>query len=272
MTRETKIGLLAGLSIILLIGIIVSDFLAVPAQEAPPAVTQLADTAQRNIYARPQLPIPASQTQQTQAPPQRQSVIPTPLEIDRSMQATQGQTPLVQNVLTLGGEALPVQRVEPIAETSAIPQPRVEQVASSGRPQTGPVSPPVEQPKTVTVRTGDTLSSLAARHLGSADRYDQLYRANRDQLNSPNEITVGMVLRLPGSTAAPTAGVVTERPAVAASTQTYAVRSGDTLASIARSKLGSAERWQQLYADNRRVIGDDPDALQVGQVLRIPQR
>ena len=44
---------------------------------------------------------------------------------------------------------------------------------------------------------GDTLSRLAQRYLGSADRYQQIYEANRDVLRSPDLLPIGKVLRLP---------------------------------------------------------------------------
>lgn len=49
--------------------------------------------------------------------------------------------------------------------------------------------------------------------------------------------------------------------------RTYRVRPGDTLTAIAR-RLGVPVRL--LYANNRTVIGDDPDVLRPGQVLLAP--
>jgi phage tail protein X len=56
----------------------------------------------------------------------------------------------------------------------------------------------------VTVRPGDTLSSIAAAELGSADAWSALYAANRSQLDDPNELAVGMRLSLPEKGAAAT--------------------------------------------------------------------
>ena len=53
----------------------------------------------------------------------------------------------------------------------------------------------------VRVRSGDTLSSIAGRMLGDPDRWDELYRANRDQLSDPDALPVGLSLRLPGHSA-----------------------------------------------------------------------
>ena len=54
-----------------------------------------------------------------------------------------------------------------------------------------------ESQRTVTVRDGETLSSLAERELGAADRWREVYRANRTQLSDPDELAVGMVLAIP---------------------------------------------------------------------------
>lgn len=48
-----------------------------------------------------------------------------------------------------------------------------------------------------TVRSGDTLSGLAARFLGSTQRYLEIYEANRDVLESPNAIRAGLELTIP---------------------------------------------------------------------------
>jgi nucleoid-associated protein YgaU len=51
--------------------------------------------------------------------------------------------------------------------------------------------------RTVTVRSGDTLSGIAERELGSADKWPEIYRVNRAQLSDPDEIAVGLRLVLP---------------------------------------------------------------------------
>jgi nucleoid-associated protein YgaU len=52
------------------------------------------------------------------------------------------------------------------------------------------------------------------------------------------------------------------------------VRAGDSLWSIARAHpdaTGSTDhRWRAIWAANRDVVGDDPDLILPGQVLRLP--
>ena len=47
------------------------------------------------------------------------------------------------------------------------------------------------------VQKGETLSSIAAKELGSSSRYHELFDANRDQLNDADDVRVGMSLRVP---------------------------------------------------------------------------
>lgn len=50
----------------------------------------------------------------------------------------------------------------------------------------------------------------------------------------------------------------------------YTVCEGDTLSLIADRMLGSQDRWKELHALNRDVVGDDPDRIRPGQVLALP--
>lgn len=49
------------------------------------------------------------------------------------------------------------------------------------------------------VRPGDTLSGIASRYLGSSRRYYEIYGANKDILDDPNDLQVGMKLVIPDS-------------------------------------------------------------------------
>lgn len=51
--------------------------------------------------------------------------------------------------------------------------------------------------RTIKVRSGDTLGSLAIRAYGDAKYYRKIFRANPDLVNNPNKISVGQILRVP---------------------------------------------------------------------------
>jgi nucleoid-associated protein YgaU len=60
-----------------------------------------------------------------------------------------------------------------------------------------PVFEPVVEETFYTVESGDTLSAVASKTLGSARKYEEIYEANRDVLATPNSLKIGMKLRIP---------------------------------------------------------------------------
>lgn len=73
------------------------------------------------------------------------------------------------------------------------------------------------------------------------------------------------------SPAAPAAAetATREAPVAETATQSYTVKSGDTLSGIARKLTGSTS-WQAIYEQNKSVIGSNPNLIKPGQVLTIP--
>jgi nucleoid-associated protein YgaU len=57
---------------------------------------------------------------------------------------------------------------------------------------------------------------------------------------------------------------------VQAPDKTYTVKAGDTLSKIAQQQLGDAKAYMAIFEANRNLL-KDPDTIQPGQVLRIPQ-
>jgi nucleoid-associated protein YgaU len=58
---------------------------------------------------------------------------------------------------------------------------------------------------------------------------------------------------------------------VADRTETYTVKSGDTLSAIAKREYGDAGEWRRIYEANRDQL-DNPDLIHPGQELRLPSR
>ena len=72
-------------------------------------------------------------------------------------------------------------RVKPGVESKTVPQP----------------TPAKASMKTYTVKSGDTLSEIAKRELGSPGKYMEIFNANNDQLSDPDKIKPGQVLKIP---------------------------------------------------------------------------
>lgn len=79
-----------------------------------------------------------------------------------------------------------------------------KEVVADIRVKAGAQSQPIPQPtpakatmKTYTVKSGDTLSEIAKRELGSPSKYMEIFNANKDQLSDPDKIKPGQVLKIP---------------------------------------------------------------------------
>lgn len=70
----------------------------------------------------------------------------------------------------------------------AVPEPAEEAGEESGR--------------TYTVKSGDSLSKIARRELGNSKHWPLIFQANRDQLENPDLIHPGQVLKIPALPAA----------------------------------------------------------------------
>ena len=64
----------------------------------------------------------------------------------------------------------------------------------SGKADTVPAD---TQAGSYTVQKGDTLSAIAKQHYGKASHWNAIFEANRDQLDDPDLIKPGQVLKLP---------------------------------------------------------------------------
>jgi nucleoid-associated protein YgaU len=174
----------------------------------------------------------------------------------------------------------------------AIPEPPIDPRFQPMRQQPVVPAPDVNQPSQpaheYVVQKGDSLASIAQRALGDGQRWKEIADINGGL--EPKRLKVGMKLQLPTGTAAAPAPVqdparnvkVAQQPTApksapkketavakpaAKSSGTYVVRGGDTLRSIAESKLGGSQRWKDIVAANP---GIDPAHIKVGQELHLP--
>jgi nucleoid-associated protein YgaU len=142
--------------------------------------------------------------------------------------------------------------------------------------------PATAVPATYTVVAGDTLGEISLRVLGTSRRAPEIYEANRAQMKSEDDLSIGQVLVMPGA-AKPTAREqranrlsastntqpVTTTTMRQAAGRSHTVQSGDTLGEISLAYLGTSRRSGEIFEANRDVL-KSPDALVVGQVLAIP--
>jgi nucleoid-associated protein YgaU len=66
-----------------------------------------------------------------------------------------------------------------------------------GSSSTAPPARPLEQARSYTVAAGDSLSKIAKREYGDANKWPAIFEANRDKIKDPDRIHPGQVLTLP---------------------------------------------------------------------------
>ena len=116
--------------------------------------------------------------------------------------------------------------------------------------------------------------SLAERHYGDGRFYKALYAWNRTT-NPRVTLAHGKDIEIPSKLDLEYAwpALLPREPLLSSekkSDSTHTVKDGDTLMSIARSRLGSSDQWRLLYDTNRRSLGNQPGPLAPGVVLTLP--
>ena len=87
------------------------------------------------------------------------------------------------------------------AAFSKTDEPTVDKdVKPAGAPPPAPAEAPPpagDAAGTYTVQSGDTLWKIAEEQLGAGDRFNEIFEANRDLLDSPDHILPGQELKIP---------------------------------------------------------------------------
>lgn len=290
MARETKVGLLVGMGVILLIGIIVSDHLAEVQRQNPADMVKFAADSQEGLLGAPGI----FGADIIQPQPQAQALPPVAQRVTR------------QEPLPLPGEDVSQQRAQP-GEASVVLDPRGRvvapqvpgmQVADGIAPVTGhgqasqmvnvDIRPEPQQPSVRvlakhTVRRGDTLYKLARQYYGNGEMW-QLIREANPSINEKGQLSEGQSLMIPhrpdaapADTAPLTATglVVQVDPSTApGAAQTgipvrlVEVGAGQTLTAIAQQHLGNGQRWDEILAANKDQLRR-PEDLKIGMKLRV---
>jgi len=176
----------------------------------------------------------------------------------------------------------------------AAPAPTADDKTKTRKPES--VKPAL--PKTYVVTEGDNLAVIAQKFYGAEEgnrkmNVMRIFRANRERLESPDEIHVGQELTIPplptttpdkdkiGSVLSGTLfekvesigkrWLSTNRPKADKEKQSrqYVVREGDSLWQIATERLGDGSRYKEISKLNADIL-DDEDTLTVGMRLRMP--
>jgi nucleoid-associated protein YgaU len=233
MHRDVKIGLILG---VLLVGLVAALFFRRERDEGPglaePARSEPSSEEDTLVQLEPPLKleeVPSAAKAEDAETSQGPAVnLIDPQGDSLASRATVVPRPLEGLVQPLPGRTFP--RLG--ARTDA------DRAGDATSQPAAPVAPaPTSSPTRHRIASGDTLWDLAVRYLGDGSRSDEIYRANRSVLSSPDVLPVGKEIVIPAKTASsvrrttppPTAlaqrpSIVTRRPTAVARRPTAATQ------------------------------------------------
>ncbi len=299
MTRETRVGLLAGLTVIVVFAMILSHKGNQPNVQLPPGTFQpprdvlaqqtetrspgpaaepaaLPPNPNDRLGSLPQSATPASLPQSTGMPRELQD--PTRFEIVAPPPQDTGNGRPTQNEF--------LETLRRRLEGSEPPPPRQGQSAAPRDTLAGTSPAAADGTRTYVAQSNDTLTAIARKTLGtdSMDAVRAIFDLNKDQLKDMDSLQAGQKLRIPArpgsaSTTPTSAAPAADRRAADEKPQTkpaaknkprqHTVRPGESYSRIAEQYLGDAKRWREIYEANKARY-PNADALPQGATIVIP--
>lgn len=305
MTKETRVGLLVGLVIVIVFGMILTEFKGTGAPlenfAAQPVVEpdyyRVSEPPQQDLAFSPSpreaghtvhLAATEAPAPTEPAPPVRIRVLPrTPAAPPPTAAAI--RPPEEEAVEPPSSPAAPQPvRLDPRYELAQTP---TERPAATSALSASPAAPApasaTPTARTYRVEPGDTLMRIAVKSYGpdKAHLYRLIYEANRDRIAGESSIAVGQELvipPLPASAASPAAAPAPREVDLAGLQQftqhprtenrrVYIVQSGDSLTRIARKLYNDDSRnaVNRLFEANKDKL-QDRNSIRQGMTLRVP--
>lgn len=264
-TKESKLALIIGFVLVLVVGVLVSDHfsqankmslhnLAQGEQETRTPIASLGTRESQginNAFREVTPPTRANEFATIQPPVQDHA----PIQIDNTNPADTRS--ILDDAMKFAQDTINNTEFHKAAEW------KPKEVKSE------PTRPlPEKKYQSYKVVAGDTLIGIARRLLGNGDRYTEIESLNADKLGPDLVLKIGMTLVLPED-----ARIITledrgtKAPVKRAGDRVYTVKSGDTLGEIAYKLLGTSKRADEIVKLNGL---ESADTIFVGMTLKIP--
>ena len=151
-----------------------------------------------------------------------------------------------------GAEPHATEYTGPLAAGASTPEPGVDAGAEKHASSGG-----AEPTGSYTIRKGDTLMKIAYKVYGDIFRWKEILEANRDSISDVKKLRAGATLKVEGDA----------QEQSFEGYERYAIKSGDTLGTIAHDIYGTKKRWKKLWKMNDKLI-KDPNRIYAGFYLR----
>lgn len=127
------------------------------------------------------------------------------------------------------------------------------------------------------VRPNDNLLNISRKYYGDETKWKKIYVANKGNVKNPDTLYIGQELLIPEITNENKKTLGSEVPlekkpkkGKTLNSGTHIVVSGDTLYNLARKYYDDSAMWDIIYNANEETI-DDKRLLKTGQILIIPE-
>ncbi len=283
MRRDTQIGIILGVVILVVIGIFLSTRTTVYETKTPDLKLPEEIVAEAEIEEIEEIDINdlVEEAKATLAkgdvPPVKELVEKTPVEPSRDNVTLEGQW-----------KGTKIASIEPEEAFSEMP---VAEMITEG-PEIAELTPP-ETEETIAiletkhkdasvktihkVKPNDSLFKISRKYYGDEAKWHKIYEVNRGNMSNPNALYIGQELLIPEITLAKKVTLSMETPIkkkqdneISTIINEHTVVPGDTLYQLAREYYDDSTMWRKIYEANEGSI-EDESFLVKGQILIIPE-
>jgi nucleoid-associated protein YgaU len=123
------------------------------------------------------------------------------------------------------------------------------------------------------VQSNDNLFKISRKYYGDGEKWNKIFEANKDTMSDPDSLYVGQELLIPDITVEKETNQSFQTPAEKkrpVNVDTHTVEAGDTLYRLAEKYYDDPSVWIKIYEANEDTI-EDQGLLKEGQILIMPQ-
>ena len=293
MRRDTQIGIILGIVILVIIGVFLSTRASNNISVLPDLV--LSEGVRQKTEVK-EIDINSFFKESKKAEPEKELAVEFPTEevlvSEELVELTQPEATIVE--ISIDEESSLEGKWEGVAEV-IVQEPEIaeQEVEDVHVVQNTPsveeivVPEPEEEPQTSSytasaepvyykVQSNDNLFKIAKKHYGDGQKWKKIFEANRDIMPDSNSLYIDQLLLIPDVS-------VENRPKESFITQvrgrldnersknvdTHTVKAGDTLYRIAEEYYDDPNVWTKILEANKNTL-EDAGSLKKGQVLIIP--
>jgi nucleoid-associated protein YgaU len=284
MRRDTQIGIILGVVILVVIGIFLSTRTTVYETKTPDlklseeiVVESEIEEIDINELIEETRTIIAKKILTEEVPSSEKLVEETPVEPSKDNVTLEGKWEGIETASIEPEETFPGMSIaEVITEEPEIAEqisPEVEETIAVLETKQEDASVKVIHK----VISNDSLFKISRKYYGDEAKWHKIYEANIDNMSGPNALYIGQELLIPEITLAKkeTLSMLTslkkkQDNKISIKTTKHTVVSGDTLYRIARKYYDDPTMWYKIYEANEDTI-EDKSLLVKGQILIIPE-